>query len=292
VKRSEANFPITNIDSCKTQMLHWGNQCNICVILDNHQYTSAFQKTEYLVAAGAVQTFSNKPASLAALSRFIHEEADWLFGHINYDFKYSNGPSISPHHDPIGFPDIFFFQPETILQLTGNTLTIASSIKSPAEIWQELIHTKCGDESSVPNNLLIQSRISEKEYLQTIEQLLQHIKRGDCYELNFCQEFFASDALIDPISTYQQLTKISPNPFAAFYKLENKYVLCASPERFLQKKNNRLVSQPIKGTYQRNTIDPVADDALKLALKNSEKDKSENVMVVDLVRNDLSKVCL
>ena len=292
MKRSEANFNITNIDTCKAQMLHWANQCNICVILDNHQYTSAFQKTEYLVAAGAIQTFSTTPASLAALSRFIHEEADWLFGHINYDFKYANGPSVSPHYDPIGFPDIFFFQPETILQLTGNTLTIASSIQSPTVIWQELIQTKCGNDSTMQNNLHMQARISSEDYFAALEQLLQHIKRGDCYELNFCQEFFATDASIDPIATYQQLTKISPNPFAAFYKLEDKYVLCASPERFLQKKNNRLISQPIKGTYRRNTKDVVADDALRQALKNSEKDKSENVMVVDLVRNDLSKVCV
>ena len=244
-------------------MLHWANQCNICVILDNHQYTSAFQKTEYLVAAGAIQTFSTTPASLAALSRFIHEEADWLFGHINYDFKYANGPSVSPHYDPIGFPDIFFFQPETILQLTGNTLTIASSIQSPTVIWQELIQTKCGNDSTMQNNLHMQARISSEDYFAALEQLLQHIKRGDCYELNFCQEFFATDASIDPIATYQQLTKISPNPFAAFYKLEDKYVLCASPERFLQKKNNRLISQPIKGTYRRNTKDVVADDALR-----------------------------
>ena len=118
----------------------------------------------------------------------------------------------------------------------------------------------------------------------------QHIKRGDCYEINFCQQFVSENAVIDVVKTYQKLSAISPAPFGTFYKLHNNYCLCASPERFLQKKGNQLISQPIKGTSRREA-DPVKDEANKNYLIQSTKEKSENVMVVDLVRNDMSMVC-
>ena len=137
----------------------------------------------------------------------------------------------------------------------------------------------------------IQQKISRNDYITTIEKLRDHILRGDCYEINFCQEFFATDVKVDALQVYRQLTAISPNPFSCFYKLDDKYVLCASPERYLQKKGQHLLSQPIKGTFKRDTTDPASDAALKRQLQQSEKDKSENVMVVDLVRNDLSMIC-
>ncbi|MGF2412300.1 MAG: chorismate-binding protein, partial [Ferruginibacter sp.] len=117
-----------------------------------------------------------------------------------------------------------------------------------------------------------------------------HILKGDCYELNFCQSFFVDNVQINPVEKYIQLSKVSPAPFGAFYKLNGHYCLCASPERFLQKKGTRLISQPIKGTTRRD-IDPTIDESNKQYLLQSEKEKSENVMVVDLVRNDMSMVC-
>ena len=117
------------------------------------------------------------------------------------------------------------------------------------------------------------------------------MQRGDCYEINFCQEFFAENIAIDALATYNKLVDISPNPFSCFYKIEDKYLLCASPERYVKKEGTTIISQPIKGTYKRNLLNPITDNANKIALQQSTKDKSENVMVVDLVRNDLSKIC-
>ncbi|MGE5108495.1 MAG: chorismate-binding protein, partial [Sphingobacteriales bacterium] len=115
--------------------------------------------------------------------------------------------------------------------------------------------------------------------------------RGDCYEINYCQEFFAKNCIINPVEVYNSLNKISPNPFSCFYKVENNYLLCASPERYLKKTGNKIITQPIKGTSARNIADNALDVSNRDLLYKSEKDKSENVMVVDLVRNDLSKVC-
>ncbi|MBC7722420.1 MAG: anthranilate synthase component I family protein, partial [Pedobacter sp.] len=144
---------------------------------------------------------------------------------------------------------------------------------------------------TLTSQLFIKPRITKETYLQIIQQIKAHILRGDCYEINFCQEFYAENAIINPLNIYQQLTKLSPNPFACYYKLNDKYLLCASPERYLKKEGNRLMSQPIKGTFKRNKADTKIDETLKQQLFQSPKDRSENVMVVDLVRNDLSKIC-
>ena len=133
--------------------------------------------------------------------------------------------------------------------------------------------------------------MTKEAYIQKITLLKQHILRGDCYEINFCQEFFASTVAISPIQVFQKLSAISPNPFAALYKYDNKWLICASPERFLTKQGSKIYSQPIKGTSKRDMVSAANDDANKDWLRNSSKDQSENVMVVDLVRNDLSKIC-
>lgn len=137
----------------------------------------------------------------------------------------------------------------------------------------------------------MKSKISRKKYLDTIKQLQRHIQRGDCYEINFCQEFYA-EGIINPINTYLSLSDASPNPYSAFYKLDDKVLLCASPERYLKKTGSTIISQPIKGTWQRNTNSTEQDEINRNLLLASTKDKSENVMIVDLVRNDLSKVCI
>ena len=271
-------------------MLHWANRFNICSFLDNHHYFSSHQTVECLAAAGAVEIFSPEKNILSSLTHFCAAQNDWLFGHISYDVKNEIDPLSSSHPDHIGFPDIFFFRPETVLELTHHQLTIHSLTKDPALIYQEIQDCSWSmDHAS--SSLEIQARISKQEYINKIREIRKHIQRGDCYELNFCQEFFATDVVIDPLYVYAQLTSISPNPFSCFYRIEEKYLLCASPERYLQKKNNHLLSQPIKGTFKRDPTNTEADESLKQQLQKSEKDRSENVMVVDLVRNDLSRIC-
>jgi para-aminobenzoate synthetase component 1 len=164
-------------------------------------------------------------------------------------------------------------KPESVFEEIQNIQYPISSIQHPATCIQI---TPC---------------IAKETYLQTIEQLKKHILRGDCYEINFCQEFYAEKAFINPLEIYQKLVVISPNPFSCFYKLNDKFLLCASPERYVKKEGRKIISQPIKGTFKRSLHNQETDAANKQILQNSTKDKSENVMVVDLVRNDLSKIC-
>jgi para-aminobenzoate synthetase component 1 len=257
--------------------------------LDNHQYFSNHHQVECILAAGVINSFTPTSNALTELKAFLQNTNDWIFGHIAYDFKNSIEPSTSIHPDHICFPELYFFQPEIVIQLFEHKVEISVLNHSAEEIFAAIVElSPISDNHSI---IHLQSRIPKNIYLKTIHQLQQHILRGDCYEINFCQEFYADDAVIDALSTYQQLTKISPAPFACYYKLDDKYLLCASPERYIKKTGTTIISQPIKGTQRRDLISKENDEALKLQLSNNVKERSENVMIVDLVRNDLSKVC-
>lgn len=274
----------------KEQLLSWINQFSICSFLDNHQYISPHNNIECIAAVGALQVF--KGASVTTqIDAFFSEDSDWLFGHLSYEFgnqkpveKYTRYP------DQIGFDDAFFFQPETVVQLSNHLLIIDDALGNPDLIFKSICDMAIATSIS-QTTIAVEARTSKADYLIIIQQLLAHILRGDCYEINFCQEFFAENATLNPLSAYQSLSKISPNPFCCYYKINNAHLLCASPERFLQKKGNILLSQPIKGTIKRNNICEEADLALKNQLLNSAKEQTENIMVVDLVRNDLSRIC-
>src|SRR5262249_41024055 len=95
----------------------------------------------------------------------------------------------------------------------------------------------------------------------------------------------------DPVSVYRELSSISPNPFSALYRINDKWLICASPERFLKKQGNKILSQPIKGTSERILGNEERDELSREKLFKSPKERSENVMVVELVRNDLAKIC-
>lgn len=271
-------------------MLNWAHRFNICCFLDNHQYPSPHQAAECLVAAEAVERFSPQTNSLAALNKFYREQNDWHFGHFSYDLKNEIWPQLSSRPNNIGFPAVHFFRPETVLQLNGQQLTIACLTRNPKMVFEEICNTPV-PEAKQQGLPVIRPQISKKEYTDTVEKIRAHILRGDCYELNYCQEFYAEQVVADTVQLYEQLTHVSPNPFACYYRLDHRYLLCASPERYLQKKGTQLLSQPIKGTHKRDLLNPVTDAALKQQLAESEKDRSENVMVVDLVRNDLSRIC-
>ncbi|TMI95835.1 MAG: anthranilate synthase component I family protein [Bacteroidetes bacterium] len=272
-------------------MLNWADRFNTFCFLDNHQYKSRLHTVECVLAAGAANfLMADTGNALEKLQEFISADRRWLFGHLGYDLKNEIENVHSSNLDKVQFPDLYFFQPEILIKFDGKQMFIKSSNRDAGEIYDEIL--RAGDPSPViPGPINIQSRIGKQEYISIIQKLKRNILRGDCYEINFCQEFFAEDVIIDPVDVYKKLSAVSPNPFSGFYKLANKYLLCASPERFLKKKGNKLISQPIKGTSKRDR-DKVEDDEFKEELRQSAKDRSENVMVVDLIRNDLSKICL
>ena len=135
----------------------------------------------------------------------------------------------------------------------------------------------------------LRPRLPKADYLRAVEAVREDILNGEVYELNLCQEFYAEGVALDPVDVFLRLMAASPAPFAGFVRWQEHYLLCASPERFLARRGARLVSQPIKGTIRRGAT-PAEDEQQRLALLNDEKERAENLMIVDLVRNDLARV--
>lgn len=273
-------------------MLNWVNRFNIFCFLDSHHYTSSHSSVNCLLAAGSIaQITCEAGTALDQLSAFRRQHRDWVFGHLGYDLKNEMEAHQSNHPDFIQFPDLFFFVPDCIVKIEKDALSISSISQKPESIFREII--ECSDTiGGTSAKAHIRNRFNRLEYIDVVNKLKQHILRGDCYEINFCQEFFDDSIHIDPLKVFSSLGKTSPNPFAAYYRVNDKYLLCASPERYLKKTAGDIYSQPIKGTSQRYLSDHFMDSESRKWLSQSQKDRSENVMVVDLVRNDLSKICV
>ena len=292
MKNIITKFEITNIEKFKQQMLNWANQFNICCFLDNNNYTSSFNSFECTVAIADEISFTseNNLNVFNSLSDFLKNNKEWVFGHFSYDFKNYILPFKSENFDGINAPEVSLFIPTVVIQLIDNYVIINSKKISPSEVFTSISKFDTRELLSSSEKINIQSRCSKTEYCNVINQLKNHIQQGDCYEINFCQEFFSENIEIYPLKIYQELNTISPNPFSTFYKLNHIYLMGASPERFIKKIGNKIISQPIKGTIKRDKENTEKDALLKLQLQHSEKEKSENVMIVDLVRNDLARI--
>lgn len=273
-------------------MLEWAGSFSICCFLDSSQYKDKHSSFDWILAAGAAYCFAPVENKLKALHTFCAHHQDWLFGHLSYDLKNETEKLASAHFDGIQFPEISLFQPETVIYKINDTITISCLAASPSLIFQNITLEKPVIKIPESPGIILNQRFSKEEYINVIHKLRQHIQRGDCYEINFCLEFFSENTVIKTLQLYQRLINISPNPFCCYYKNQHNYLLCASPERYIKKTGNTIISQPIKGTVKRNVHIAEEDDENKTKLLNSRKDRSENIMIVDLIRNDLSKICI
>ncbi|MBT8314216.1 MAG: anthranilate synthase component I family protein, partial [Maribacter sp.] len=216
---------------------------------------------------------------------------DWIFGYLSYDLKNDVERLSSNNHDRLYFPELLFFQPKKIIKIHGNTVEFDYLNMVNDEIEQDIEAIKGkfqGKGIKTTRDIRIKLGVFKDEYFRRADEMLRHIHRGDIYEANFCQEFYAENTSIDPLRTYQKLNSISKAPFATFLRYNDKFLLSASPERYLRKEGNEIISQPIKGTSRRS-FNAKEDAALKQRLKEDPKERAENIMIVDLVRNDLSK---
>lgn len=290
MKTSQQTLSISLTGAFKNKLLNWANRFSIFCFLDNNDYASGKHSFDCLLAAGAKRELTLLPGNpFLQLKNFYHQKPGWLFGHLGYDLKNSLEDVVTQQPAFIDFGIGFFFEPEYLIRITGNELQVTGD-KDAVTLWEE-INNVCPENNPVANQFSLHPVFNKQEYLEKIEKIKAHIQRGDCYELNFCQQFIAQHAIINPIETFLKLNTVSPNPFASLYKLQHRYCLTASPERFLKKTGKTLISQPIKGTAKRNLSNSTLDKQNKIALFESPKERSENVMIVDLVRNDLSRIC-
>ncbi|SHM46644.1 para-aminobenzoate synthetase component 1 [Mucilaginibacter sp. OK098] len=277
---------VADPDSFKRKALQWASAFDICCYLDSNNFTDPYSKFDTLIAAGVkADIVVDTGAAFEKLEQFRRQHPGWMTGFFTYDLKNEIENLASENPDHLQFPDLYFFVPQYLMIIKGNEVEI---IAEDAQIVLDKIERQAlsvNDQASIVN---IQSRLSKQQYLDSVEKIKGNINRGDIYVTNFCQEFFAENAVIEPLAVFLKLNEVSPNPFSAFFKWKDNYILCATPERFLAKRNNKLISQPIKGTAKRgNTL---AEDELNIReLRNHAKELQENVMIVDLVRNDLTR---
>lgn len=216
-------------------------------------------------------------SNLNELKSFLTDADDFVFGYFSYDLrtKFENLPS--ENEDIIGFENFHFFVPDYILERTDGEWLVYSKGDSLPDIRSN----KKAELSSLDSSSIIEKSM----YVHQVENLKQHIQFGDIYEVNYCVQHRFSNAIVQPYSVFQNLLESSPAPFTCYVRHNNRHLMCSSPERFIQKVGRTIISQPIKGTNRR-----VNDNKRqKESLRNDQKELSENIMITDLVRNDLSK---
>jgi para-aminobenzoate synthetase component 1 len=268
----------------KQKALQWAATFDSACYLDSNNFNDPYSKFDTLIAAGVKRSVTaNTGSAFDELAKFRKDNPGWLTGFLSYDLKNEIERLSSANPDHLNFPDLYFFAPQHLILINGNKVEVISDDANG--IFDAIEQLSISSYQN--NNINLQSRFSKEDYTTTVNQIKDHITRGDIYVTNFCHEFFADNAQIDPVATFLQLNRVSPTPFGTFYKWKDNYILCASPERFLAKRDNKLISQPIKGTAKRGNTEQ-EDEAIKQQLRNHTKELQENVMIVDLVRNDLT----
>ncbi|NDV14819.1 aminodeoxychorismate synthase component I [Muricauda sp. TY007] len=289
--RTQRSFGFDSLLQSKKALFQWSRGFDDVVWLDSNSHQDQYSSFEACLAVGASKSLEN----IEALQAFVNQKKDWLFGYFSYDFKNELEDLTSSNFDALGFPVLQFFQPSKLIILANGQLHFKYLEGVAHEIEADYEEITNGQQSELSieqsDAIKIKMRIHKDAYFEKANRFLEHIHRGDIYEANFCQEFYAEDVSFDPWETYQKLNSISDPPFAVFARLRDKYLMCASPERYIKKMGQKVISQPIKGTARRGN-DEFEDKIIKKELSQDPKERSENIMITDLVRNDLSKSAL
>ncbi|WP_255518187.1 anthranilate synthase component I family protein [Fulvivirga sp. M361] len=266
--------------------LIWANQFSHFCFFNSNQISFPSDPFKDLLAVGSYQgLYFDGYNDFDRLKQSVNSIQDWLIGHFSYDLKNQVEDLASSCPDRMQFEDIAFFQPNHLIFFNGSSVTIQTP-GDPHAIFNDILNCHYTQQSR--EEISLTCSLNRDEYLEHIRTIKEHILEGDIYELNYCIEFFSEDVSLDPINFFVDLKKWSPTPFSTCYKCDDRYALSASPERFIKKHQDSLISQPIKGTAGRgNSFDE--DEFIKQQLRTDEKELAENMMIVDLVRNDLAR---
>lgn len=271
-------------------MLNWANQFSILIFLDSNNYSGLASRYECLMACGGGQGAT--ATTLTQVQQLHAAQQDWLFGHIAYDYKNELEAGLrSVHEGYIGFEGCYFWVPEVVCYMNKEQSQLSVETTGDAAATMTAI---LGNSDTQPNEQLpsvaFENKTDKETYVATVERLRAHIAAGDFYEINYCTQAQANDVELNPLAVFNKLNRLSPAPFAAYYKNNGRYLICASPERYLCKNGVRVYAQPIKGTAKRGAT-AEADELAAARLQNDPKERAENVMITDLMRNDLARCC-
>lgn len=272
------------IDNPLERLLHFGDENEYCAFY----ITSVTQFSAAIGAASSIEINDSKNA-FYRLEEFQRSCGVRISGYLGYDLKNDLENLTSENTDVLEMPESVFFEPEVWLHFADSELRIESENKQAIDRVLHALENQLSFKKSHQQNVDLKPHTSRSEYIQQARSIKYHLQRGDIYEANYCMQFSGKAENFNPVSQFIKLLKLTNAPFSVFAKLADRYILSASPERYLKNTDGALISQPIKGTIKRSQ-DPDEDKLLIEKLRNDPKEQSENVMIVDLVRNDLSRV--
>jgi para-aminobenzoate synthetase component 1 len=265
-----------------------------CVLRSNRKLfksIDSYSSFEWCAAFDSVSEINASENAFGSLKKFHEEKQDWIFGFLTYDLKNELENLTSKNFDGLEFPSMHFFQPEYIFLKNESGIHFSclsgDERKHLLSFLDEIRAFIIPLEEIEPEGSIL-PRVTRDDYVKSVVEIQKHIQRGDIYEMNYCVEFYGKGKISNPSLLYEKLNELSPMPFSCFYRNDNRFLISASPERFIAKRKTKIISQPIKGTARRGSSED-EDKQIIDRLRNDEKEKSENVMIVDLVRNDLSR---
>ena len=293
--RFEHVFEIPLTHSLKRKLLGWAQQYYEVLWLDSNCHNDQYGSYEAVLATDALTALkTDYYNAFDNLAEFYKTNDDWIFGYLTYDLKNDLERLESNNHDSLEFPDLYFFRPKKLIFIHQDKLVFKYLGAAQDEIKDDInniVAFEPSKETQAAQDLKVKLRTTKDTYFRGFEKIQHHIHRGDIFETNYCQEFFALTSEFDPVAAYEHLNAISKPPFATFGKWGSNYLASASPERFMARRGETIYSQPIKGTAKRGDS-PEEDAQIVTQLEANQKERSENIMITDLVRNDLSKVAI
>lgn len=292
--RTTGTYHIDNYGTFKKKLLEFLKTYRYFSFLESNNYAEdKYASFQCLIAFGEVSSFTLKADDPLEACEALNMGKEWLFGFLSYELKNKTENLDTKKPSQLSFPNMFFFRPSYVIRVEGEKAYLETdesvSEQEALQVWGKIMASESVNPETTKAEL--KARVNKEQYVHTVGQLKEHISKGNVYEVTYCMEFYVEEKNFDPYSLYLQLIDLSPTPFAGIFKYDDQFILSASPERFLRKTGNRLISQPIKGTIKRGSF-PEEDLRYRNELKSSGKERSENVMIVDLVRNDLSKIAV
>lgn len=284
--QNETTVQIADPFVFKQKAIIWANRFTVFMAFDSNSYSlDKYSKFDWRLVVDAVDFCVPTSTTFTEIAAFFKQKKSAIYGFMSYDLQAETHAVAHPTPSTIIFPNTYFFSPRYIFEIKEQSLTLNRNYPETFEIISQIEAVALPQKAQTES--IFKEQTSKAEYIRNVEQIQSQIADGDYYEINYCTEVLAQNCELDPLAVFFRLNERSQSPFSTLLKYGDKYCLCASPERFLAKRDMKMISQPIKGTIPRGRDE--ADDIIqKEKLLSSPKERAENVMIVDLVRNDLT----
>lgn len=286
----QSSFSIDEVSLFKRKLLHWADQFPVFICLDNNEASYLSSSLEFTVAVDKVRELSltDEALQFKQLEEFQHTSSESIYGYLSYDLKNELEQLHSKNPDYLEMPSTYFFEPRYTFHISNGQCTINRSTLESIHLMDQINAMVLTESTRHNTELEWKSRMTKEAYIQYLKCIKNDILDGTVYELNFCRELYVNTQNFNSLEAFLRINENAKAPFSAYLKMVDHHILSFSPERFMKHEKRKIISQPIKGTLKKGN-NHKENEKRKLDLFNDEKERAENVMIVDLVRNDFAK---